>query len=483
MSASRSNKGNIRGKVAKRHGRPGSRRGLCLDDRPVWEPNAAGIDIGAREIYVAVPPDRDPEPVRVFQTFTDDLERIAQWLAECGITTAAMESTGVYWIPLFDILEARRLKPCLTNPRGMKNVPGRRTDWHDGQWLQYLHTIGLLKGSFRPAAEIVVVRGLMRQRQGLVQMAAQHVQHMHKALTQMNLQIHHVISDITGVTGSAVVDAILKGERDATVLAKLRDPNIKASEETIRRSLIGTWRAEQLFILRQSRQMYDEYKKKIAEVDREIERLLGQMEGLVDPEQKPLPADGKRDGKIRRRKQHQGNAGFDLRQEVYRLFGVDVTQIPGLQTSALKLFTEVGRDMGRWRDCHAFAAWAGLCPDNDITGGKVQASGTRQLKSRVGEILRLAACSLHHSACPLGDYLRKMKGRLGKPGGVTATAHKLAIIFYTMVKRQVEYDESMWAQRDAQREKRLEKKLKRQAERMGYRLVPEDQAPKLTHSN
>jgi transposase len=454
-----------------RKGKSGGKRGMCLQDRPVLEPDAAGIDIGAREIYVAVPPDRDPRPVRVFQTFTDDLIAIAQWLEQCGATTAAMESTGVYWIPLYEILQEHGLRTCLTNPRGMKNVPGRRTDWHECQWLQYLHSMGLLAGSFRPDSKVVAVRTLMRHRQGLVRMAAQHVQHMHKALTQMNLQIHHVISDITGVTGTAIVDAILAGERDPAVLAKLRDPNIKASAETIRRSLIGDWSAEHLFTLRQSRKLYDDYKASIGEVDGEIERLLGEMEGKVDPQEKPLPPDRKRNGKTRRCHHRQKNDGFDLRQQAYRLFGVDVTQIPGLQTSALTLFSETGRDMRRWRNAAAFAAWAGLCPDNDITGGKVQWRGARKVKSRVGDIFRIAASSLHNNHSPLGDYLRKMKARLGKQGGVTATAHKIAVIYYTLIHRQVEYDESIWAERDALRPQRLERKLKRQAERLGYELV------------
>ncbi len=465
-----------KGKNTRKTKTVGGSRGLCLQDRPLLQESAAGIDIGAREIYVAVPPDRDPRPVRVFQTFTDDLIALAQWLKQCGITTAAMESTGVYWIPLYEILQEHGIQTCLTNPRGMKNVPGRRTDWHECQWLQYLHAMGLLHASFRPDADVVAVRTLMRHRQGLVRIATQHVQHMHKALTQMNLQIHHVISDITGSTGTAIVDAMLAGERDPAVLAKFRDSNIKASAATIRRSLIGDWSVEHLFTLRQSRQLYDEYKKYIGEVDREIERLLGEISSQVDPEQKPLPPDRKRGGKTRRCKHHRGSDDFDLRKEAYRLFGVDVTQIPGLQTSALALFSETGRDMNRWHSADAFAAWAGLCPDNDITGGKVQWRGSRKIKSRVGNLFRLAASSLHHSHAPLGDYLRKMKARLGKQGGITATAHKLAMIYYTLVKRQVEYDESVWAERDEMRQQRLEKRVRRQAERLGFRLVPKEES-------
>jgi transposase len=219
--------------------RGGKRKGMCLEDRPILEPNAAGIDIGAREIFVAVPPDRDEHPVRVFSTFTEDLEKMALWLVECGITTVAMESTGVYWIPPYNVLEQHGVKPCLVDARGMKNVPGRRTDWHECQWLQFLHSVGLLRAAFRPAGEVCAVRSLMRRRAGLVEMTSQHIQHMHKALTQMNVQIQHVISDITGLTGLAIVDAILEGQRDPATLAKLRDHASKPAQ----RRFANRWRA------------------------------------------------------------------------------------------------------------------------------------------------------------------------------------------------------------------------------------------------
>src|SRR6185295_8012910 len=238
-------------------GRKGKRRkGMSPEDKPILEANASGIDIGAREMYVAVPPDRDPTPVRIFDTFTQDLGELADWLMRCGVETVAMESTGVYWIPLYEMLEQRGLKVCLVNARHMKNVPGRRTDWHECQWLQYLHSVGLLRSAFRPEDEVVAVRALMRHRKDLVEMASQHVQHMQKALTQMNVQIHHVINDLTGLTGAAIVDAIIAGERSAGELAKLRDPRIKADMETIRKSLVGHWRREHLFTLKQSRGLY-----------------------------------------------------------------------------------------------------------------------------------------------------------------------------------------------------------------------------------
>ena len=293
---------------------------------PMFQPHAAGIDIGAREVYVAVPPDRDPHPVRKCDTFTSDLHEMAEWLVRCGITTAAMESTGVYWIPAYDVLEKHGIQPCLTNPRNMKNVPGKRTDFYECQWIQYLHSMGLLHSAFRPDGEVCAVRSLMRHRNDLVEMASQHVQHMQKALTQMNVQFQHVISDITGLTGLAILDAIVAGERDPAVLAKLRDPRIKADEETIRKSLEGTWRAEHILVLKQSLSLYRSYLDQINDCDKEIEKLVAAFEPKVDPEEKPLPEDRKQ--KQRRRKRKSGSPDFDMRTEAYKLFGVDLTQIP-----------------------------------------------------------------------------------------------------------------------------------------------------------
>jgi transposase len=449
-------------------------KGMCLEDRPVLEPNAAGIDVGAREMFVAVPPGRDKNPVRIFATFTEDLERLADWLLQCGVTTVALESTGVYWISLYEILEQRGIRPCLVNARHMKNVPGRRTDWHECQWLQFLHSVGLLRASFRPQQDICAVRTVLRHHSELVMAASQHVQHMHKALTQMNLQIHQVISDITGTTGLAIVDAILAGQRDAAELAKLRDPHIKAHAETIRKSLAGNWRSEHLFTLKQSRELYRTYQQLIVDCDLEIETMLRAFEPRTDPIERPLPSDRKRNraGKKRRKKNGHPNPGVDLRTETYKLFGVDVTQIPGLEENALPLFSEVGRDMSKWPTAAHFISWLALCPDNDISGGKLLWRGVRTVKNRAGHLFRLAGFSLHHSPTPLGSYLRRMKAKLGPRAATTATAHMIAVIFYTMVKNQVEYNESIWATRDAHREKRLETKLKRQARQLGYQLIP-----------
>jgi transposase len=455
-----------------------ARKREAIENRPVLEPNAAGIDIGAREVYVAVPPDRDEQPVRIFDTFTADLHELANWLTACGITTVAMESTGVYWIPVYEILEAHGIRPCVVNARHMKNVPGRRTDWHECQWIQFLHAVGLLRAAFRPEAEVCALRAVIRHRGELVQMAAKHVQHMHKALTQMNLQIQHVITDLTGFTGLAIVDAILEGERQPSRLAKLRDPRVKASQETIEKSLVGNWQPEHLFTLKQSRRLYAEYQHQIAECDAEIERLVGSFQPRVDPEVKPLPPDQKKNRnyaksrKRRTRPKSSSTRKFDLRTEVYKLFGVDVTQIPGLEFLALQLFSEVGRDMSRWASAACFVSWLALCPDNDISGGRVLWRGKRSVHNRAGQLFRMAAYALDRSPTPLGDYLRRMKAKLGPKAAHSATAHKIAVIFYTMIKNQTEYDGTIWEQRDAQRRQRHTASLKRQAQRLGYKLTP-----------
>jgi len=419
---------------------------------------------------VAVPPERDPDPVRKCETFSGDLHQMAEWLVRCGITTAAMESTGVYWIPVYDVLEQHGIKPCLVNPRNMKNVPGKRTDFHECQWIQHLHAMGLLHAAFRPDGEVCAVRSLMRHRNDLVTMAGEHIQHMQKALTQMNVQFQHVISDITGLTGLAVLDAILAGERDPAVLAKLRDPRIKAPEETIRKSLEGNWRAEHLLALKQRLSLYRSHRELIHECDQEIQKLVAAFAPRVDPAERPMPEDRKQ--KQRKRKSKSGQRDFNMRAEAYKLFGVDPTQIPGLMTLVFMLFSEVGRDTSRWPTAAHFVSWLGLCPDNDISGGKVLWRGARRTKNRAGTLFRLAAHSLHHDQTPMGDYLRRMKAKLGPAAATTATAHKIAIIFYTMVKNQVEYDASLWAHRDALREKRLEARLHKQAAQRGYKLVP-----------
>jgi transposase len=433
---------------------------------PVMRPNAAGIDIGSTEIYVAVPADRDAENVRSFPTFTQDLYALADWLKRCAIETVAMESTGVYWIPLFQILEDRGFEVCLVNARHVKNVPGRRTDVSDCQWLQFLHSVGLLRASYRPEQEVCAVRSLLRHRESLVQMGATHVNHMQKALDQMNLQLHHVISDITGLTGLAIIDAILGGEHNPYTLAKLRHDRIKASEEVIAKSLVGDYRIEHLFTLRQSLTAYRSCQQLIGDCDREIRRSLDTFQPPVTP----ADSDAKHRPESEKR---PTSADAGLRTELKRVFGVDLTKIPGIRTGiAQMLFGEIGPDFTKFRSASAFASWMGLCPDNDISGGKVLWVGTRKVKCRAATSLRMAAQSLHHSKSGLGDFYRRMRAKLGAPKAITAAAHKLARIIFHLVTTRQEFDDTRFAADQLRYTKRQESKLRAKALALGFQLMP-----------
>jgi transposase len=428
--------------------------------------NAAGVDIGATEIYIAVPGDRDPQPVRCFSTFTEDLHAAADWLKACHIETVAMESTGVYWIPLFQILEARGFQVLLVNAHHVKNVPGRKSDVSDCQWLQYLHSVGLLRGSFRPEQAVCTVRSILRHRDGLVQMASSHVQHMQKALDQMNLQLHHVISDITGLTGITILEAILAGERNPHQLAKLRHRRVKATEETIAKSLVGDYRREHLFTLRQSLAAFRQYQDWIADCDREIAQYLEQFESKLDPP--PGPTSPSEDGSQPKTSEPR----FDLQTHLHRIFGVDLTQVPGVHVLTTQtLLAELGPNLSRFEDGSALASWLGLCPDNRISGGKVLSVKTRKVKNRAATALRMAAHSLHHSQSFLGHFYRRMRAKLGAPKAITATAHKLARIIYHMVTTGHAYDETICAHNEVQNRQRLEARLRKQARELGLQVV------------
>ncbi len=426
--------------------------------------NAAGIDVGASSHFVAVPEDRWEQPVREFEAFTADLYRLADWLAGCGVETVAMESTGVYWIPLFGVLEERGFAVMLVDPRRIKNVPGRKTDVQDCQWLQQLHTCGLLSGAFRPEGEIRRLRSYLRQRAMLVEYAAQHVQHMHKALTQMNVKLQHVISDITGKTGMDIIEAIVGGERNPRRLARFRRPGMKADEATVAKSLQGHWREEHIFELTQALELYRFYQSKIARCDREIEARLLRFEDLSDEE--PLP------GNIRRRS--QGNAPrFDVRSHLYRMTGVDLTTVDGMDAfTALKVVSEIGTDMTRWQSAKHFASWLGLSPNNRITGGKVISSRTKASANRAAKALRLAANSLHRSGSALGAFLRRKKSHLGAPKAITATAHKLARIIYAMLRYGREYVDAGAEHYERQHHQRALRATTRRAAQLGCQLVP-----------
>jgi transposase len=353
---------------------------------------------------------------------------------------------------------------CLVNARHVKNVPGRRTDVSDCQWLQFLHSVGLLKASYRPEQEVCAVRSLLRHRESLVQLAATHVNHIQKALDQMNLQLHHVISDIVGQTGLAIVDAILGGERDPQKLAKRRNERIKASEEVIAKSLVGDYRAEHLFTLRQSLVAYRNYQKLIDDCDREIGQRLHDF-------QPPNPsAEAPEDEKIANKPRSTDGV---LKSELKRVFGIDLTQIPGIRTGiAQTLFGEIGPDFTKFRSASAFASWMGVCPDNDISGGKVLSTGTRKVNCRAATALRMAAQSLHHSKSALGDFYRRMRAKLGAPKAITAAAHKLARILFHLISTRQEFDDSKFAADQLRFQKRQEIKLRAKAKSMGFELIP-----------
>lgn len=434
----------------------------------VQQLDAAGIDIGAEEIYVAVPPDRDEESIRRFSSFTSDLHVLADWLQQCRVRTVAMESTGVYWIPLFQILEARGLEVYLVNAHYLKSVPGRKSDVSDCQWIQYLHSVGLLRPSFRPANDICAVRSLWRHRGSLLQMASEHILHMQKSLSQMNLQIHHVLSDITGASGQAIVDAILAGERDPVRLAQLCNCRVKSPRQTVAKALEGDYRPEHVFTLKQSLDGYRYYQKLIAELDREIERLMQTLPGAVEAGQQ-IPPRTKHSAF-----QRQGNdPGFDLRGQLYRIAGVDLTDIPGVSAvTAQVILTEIGPDLRRFRNASAFASWLGLCPENRVSGGKVLSCKTRKVKSRSALALRLAANSLCRAKGYFGEFFRRMRAKLGTAQAITATAHKIARVLYHVLLTKEPYSESVFQQSDERVRRRAEMRLRKYAALLGFQIIP-----------
>jgi len=430
----------------------------------ICHPHAAGIDIGEAEHWVAVPPGCDPQPVCRFGTFTADLDALADWLMDCGVTTVAMESTGVYWIPLFELLEARGVQVLLIDPRQAKRVPGRpKTDRLDCKWLQRLHAYGLLAGAFRPAAPVCVLRGYVRHRQMPLTYAAHHIQHMHKALEQMNLKLTQGVSEITGVTGMAILKAIIAGERDPVTLAKLRNPHCHHDEDDIAKALQGTWRAEHLFALQQAGALYDFYHQQLALCDRQSKVHL---ETFADKSAgQPLPP------KARRHKKTNAPR-FDARTPLYRMAGVDLTTIEGIEeNTALIILSEIGTDMHRWPRVKHFCSCLGLCPQHKISGGKVLSRRVRPGAHRVTVALRLAARSWHHSQSALGAFFRRMKARLGTPKAITATAHKLARLVYSLLQHGSAYVQQGLDAYEAQYRERKVKAMARQAQALGYTLV------------
>ena len=437
----------------------GKRRAL----KPLNE-NAAGLDVGATFHVVAVPADRADESVRTFRSFTGDLHAMADWLVGLGISTIAMESTGVYWIPVFEILEAKGLEVLLVNARDVKNVPGRKTDVNDAQWLQQLHEHGLLRGSFRPREQLVQLRAYLRHRERLIEYAASHIQHMQKALMQMNVQLHHVVTDITGVTGMKIIRDIVSGVRDPQVLALRRDARCKASVATIQQALTGNYRPEHILALRHALELYEFHQKKVSECDVEVESVLRGLNETRPQPTAPIPA--------RRHSPGNNEPDFDLRGAMFTLLGADLTQIHGLGPyTVMRLVAECGDDMRKWPTSKHFTSWLSLAPGNKISGGRILSSRTRRSKNRAAVLLRMAAMNIGKTQTALGAFYRRLSARTGKAKAITATARKIAVLFYNALRHGLAYVDPGVSYYEQRYRERLVKSLTRRASSLGFNLT------------
>ena len=433
----------------------------------VIHPDAAGIDIGNESHYVAVPPTRDSQPVRRFGCTTAELKEMANWLKQCGIRTVAMQSTGVYWIAVYDILEQAGLEVYLVNARETKNLPGRKSDVQESQWLMKLHTYGLLRNSFRPSQEIRTMRTYWRQRNDLVQSAGRHVQRMQKVLTQMNIQLANVLSDVSGVTGQAIIKALLGGERDPHTLAELRNPRVKASEEQIARSLEGHWQEDLLFVLQQEQDGYEFCQKQMTECDQRLEHYLQQREdrsaGANLPEEKR---------KERLKKKKGNKPRFDLRTGLFRMTGTDLTRIDGIDVlTAMTILSEAGGDMSKWETENHFVSWLRLCPDNRISGDKIIGKGRLPTNNRVSTALKMAASTLRLSNTYLGAQFRRLRTKLGAPVAIKAMAAKLARLVYRMLRYGMKYVDRGAAFYETEHRKQQINHLKWKAAKLGFRII------------
>lgn len=433
----------------------------------IVHPDAAGIDIGNEAHYAAVPPKRDSQPVRRFGCTTSELKAMAAWLQACGIRTVAMQSTGVYWIPVYDILEQVGLEVYLVNPRDTKNLPGKKTDVLESQWLMKLHTYGLLRNSFRPPQQIRMMRNYWRQRNDLVQSAGRYIQRMQKALTQMNIQLANVISDLSGVTGQAIIGAILAGERDPKRLAQLCDRRIKATRQKVAESLEGNWQDDLLFILKQEHTAYEFCQRQMAEVDAQLQQFLQQREdrsaGACLPEET-------RKG---RRKKKKGNAPqFNLREGLFRMTGTDLTRIDGIDVmTATTIVSEAGYDMSKWDTESHFVSWLRLCPDNRISGDKVIGKGRLPTNNRLTVAFKMAASTLRQSNTYLGAQFRRLRTKLGAPVAIKAMAAKLARLAYRMLRYGMQFIDKGAEFYEAQHRKQQVNALKRKAAELGFQIL------------
>lgn len=432
-------------------------------------PRAAGVDIGAEEIVVCVAANESTQLVRGFGNYTVDLQTIADWLSEHRIRTVAMESTGVYWIPLFELLEARGFECLLISSRSLRRVSGRKSDVTDAQWIQTLHNYGLLESSFRPQADLIALRSLLRHRRNLVDHRSPHVLHMQKALLQMNIQITQAVSDVTGVTGQKIIRAILSGVRDPQILAAEREPGCKKSEAEIAKALTGTWRAEHLFVLKQAVALYDFYSQQILECDAEIERVYAATRPDWEAgELPPLPP--------RKRNSHSKNRHPEsekIRGHLKRLSGVDISLVDGMGVSlAQTVILECGTDMSKFPTEKHFGSWLGLAPKHDISGGKVLSNQVLKTKNRAGQAFRMAAQSVKQADCPFGVFYRRLRARLGPAQATVATAYLIARVVYRMLKYQIEYDPLSVNEYQKQYEEQQVKYMQKRAAKFGYQLVP-----------
>jgi len=437
--------------------------GKALD---IVHPDAAGIDIGGSEHWVAISPDRDPEPVRRFDCFTQDLQRMADWLISRGVRSVAMQSTGVYWIAVFEILQQRGLEVFLVNARHTKNLPGRKSDVAECQWLLKLHTFGLLNNSFQPSDEVRRARTLWRHRAGLVAQASSAIQRMQKTLTEMKIQLSNVLSDLSGVSGMRILQAILDGKRDPRELAELADPQVKASKEVLAKSLEGNWRQELLFVLQQEIELYRTYHEKIGGCDQQLEQHLKTMAPRLDLQAQPL-------GPRIKGKRARGKAPkFELRTELYRLTGVDWTRVDGVDVQlAQTVIAEVGVDLNQFATEKHFANWLGLCPTNETSGGRVLNRRTPKVVNRAKVAFRQAATTLLRSQSYLGAQYRRLRTRLGAPKAITAMARKLACLFYRLLKHGQPYvDKGTEYYEQRHREQQIRTLFKR-AKQLGVQVV------------
>jgi len=431
---------------------------------PIIHDRAGGIDVGSRIHVVAVPADLCDEPVQTFQAFTGDIERMADWLVSLGIETVAMESTGVYWVPLYEVLQGRGVEVIVANAREARAVPGRKSDVNDAQWLQRLHACGLLRASFRPGRDIAALRAYLRLRERHLDYAAAHIQHMQKALTFMNLQLHHVVSDITGVTGLRIVRAIVGGERDPRVLATMRDVRCKASADTVSAALVGNYQPEHVFALTQALALYDFYQARVDECDVEIERSLAALNAEKEQPSEPLP-------KPRHKTQQPNAVNFDTRPLLHQLTGVDLTQIHGIGPYlALRMVAECGTDLSKWPTAKHFTSWLTLSPGCKISGGKVLSAHTRKTSNRLSAHLRLAAVTVGRTNTALGAFYRRLAARVGKAKAVTATARKIAVLFYNAMRFGMSYQDPGADNYERKYRERVIKQLHRRAAEFGFTL-------------